>query len=112
VRPAVVAGATVVLELTIIVAIALFFGRGRDPDAGRHVHRGRVRRGRSAGYLSIFAGTTPTRWPRRRHAALLGAAAPEPPRGADQVVYGDAVSPARWRSRRGYAAAYTALPWR
>ena len=106
-----VAGATIVLELTIVVAIALFFSAVVvTPTLAGMFTVAAFIAGRSAGYLQYFRGdeTNPVG---RTVATLLYWALPHFSRldVADQVVYGDAVSLGTLALAAGYAAAYTAL---
>jgi ABC-type transport system involved in multi-copper enzyme maturation permease subunit len=107
----VVAGMTVLLELMIVVAIALFFSAVvvTPTLAGMFTVAAFVA-GRSVGYLEYFRGddTNPVG---RAVATLLYWVLPHLNRleVADQVVYGDAVSLGTLALAAGYAAAYTAL---
>jgi Cu-processing system permease protein len=106
-----VAGATIVLELTIVVAIALFFSAVvvTPTLAGMFTVAAFVA-GRSAGYLQYFRGHD-TNAVGRAVATLLYWVLPHLGRldVADQVVYGDAVSLDTLALAAAYAAAYAAL---
>ena len=107
----VVAGFTVILELMIVVAIALFFSAVvvTPTLAGMFTIAAFVA-GRSAGYLEYFRGddSNPAI---RATATLLYWILPHLNRleVADQVVYGDAVSLGTLGLAAAYAAAYTGV---
>jgi ABC-type transport system involved in multi-copper enzyme maturation permease subunit len=107
----VVAGAGVVLELMIVVAIALFFSAVvvTPTLAGMFTVAAFVA-GRSAGYLGYFRGDDANPVV-RAVATVLYWVLPHLNRLeiADQVVYGDALSLGALGLAAGYAAAYTAL---
>jgi ABC-type transport system involved in multi-copper enzyme maturation permease subunit len=105
-----VAGLTVVLELMIVVAIALFFSAVVvTPTLAGMFTIAAFIAGRSAGYLDYFRGDD-------RNVAIRGVATllywilPHLNRleVADQVVYGDALSLGTLALAATYAAAYTA----
>lgn len=107
----VVAGAAVVLELTIVVAIALFFSTVvvTPALAGMFTVAAFIA-GRSVGYLAYFRGddTNPVL---RAVATGVYWVLPHLDRlaVADQVVYGDTFAAGTLALAAGYAAAYTAL---
>jgi ABC-type transport system involved in multi-copper enzyme maturation permease subunit len=107
----VVAGAAVVLELVIVVAIALFFSAVVvTPTLAGMFTVAAFIAGRSAGHLAYFRGddTNPAV---RTLATALYWILPHLNRldVADQVVYGDTVAWGTFGLAAGYAAAYTAL---
>ena len=107
----VVAGLTVVLELMIVVAIALFFSAVVvTPTLAGMFTIAAFIAGRSAGYLDYFRGNDGN--PAIRGVAtLLYWILPHLNRleVADQVVYGDALSLGTLGLAAAYAAAYTAV---
>jgi ABC-type transport system involved in multi-copper enzyme maturation permease subunit len=107
----VVAGATVVLELTIVVGIALFFSAVVvTPTLAGLFTVAVFVAGRSAGYLAYFQGDD-THPLVRGVATLLYWALPHLNRldVADQVVYGEVLSLGTFGLAVGYAAAYTGM---
>ena len=107
----VVAGTTVVLELAIVVAVALFFSAVVvTPTLAGMFTIGAFVAGRSAGYLAYFQGDD-------AHPAVRGVATalywvlPHLNRleVADQVVYGDVVAWSTLGLAAAYAAAYAAV---
>jgi ABC-type transport system involved in multi-copper enzyme maturation permease subunit len=107
----VVAGAAVVLELVIVVAIALFFSAVVvTPTLAGMFTVAAFIAGRSAGYLAYFRGEDANPVVRALATALYWIL-PHLNRleVADQVVYGDKLSWGTFGLAAGYAAAYTAL---
>jgi ABC-2 type transport system permease protein len=107
----VVASSGVALELTIVVAVALFFSAiVLTPTLAGLFTAGVFVAGRSSGYLAFFTGTDHA--PAVRAAAkLLYWTLPHLDRlsVADRVVYGDPVSAAYLLTATAYAMAYTAV---
>jgi ABC-type transport system involved in multi-copper enzyme maturation permease subunit len=107
----VVAGLTVVLELMIVVAIALFFSAVVvTPTLAGMFTIAAFIAGRSAGYLAYFRGAD-SNAALRAVATLLYWIRPHLNRleVADQVVYGDAVSLGTLALAAAYAMAYTGV---
>jgi ABC-type transport system involved in multi-copper enzyme maturation permease subunit len=107
----VVAGLTVVLELMIVVAIALFFSAVVvTPTLAGMFTIAAFIAGRSAGYLDYFRGDD-SNVAIRGMATLLYWILPHLNRleVADQVVYGDALSLGTLALAAAYAAAYTGV---
>ena len=107
----VVAGAAVVLELVIVVAIALFFSAVVvTPTLVGMFTVAAFVAGRSAGYLAYFRGDDANPIV-RAVATVLYWVLPHLERleVADQVVYGDVLSLGTFGLAAAYAAAYTAL---
>ena len=107
----VVAGLTVVLELMIVVAIALFFSAVVvTPTLAGMFTIAAFIAGRSAGYLEYFRGAD-SNAALRAVATLLYWILPHLNRleVADQVVYGDAVSLGTLALAAAYAMAYTGV---
>jgi Cu-processing system permease protein len=107
----VVAGAAILLELVIVVAIAIFFSAiVVTPTLAGMFTAAAFVAGRSAGYLAYFRGDDANPIVRAVAGALYWIL---PHLGrldvADQVVYGDVVSPGTLALAALYAAAYTGM---